>query len=412
MKKDSKGRNLQKGERQLKSGRYEYRYVNADGKQVSVYSWRLVETDKQKGRKPEPSLREKEAEIQKAQQNNIDIYSGKHICLDQYFQTYLEALTNKESSRVLKISIYNKHISGRLGKRAIADIVTSDIRRLCNDLKERGYKRRTIASILSCIKNILESAVMDNLIIRNPAAGVTISDDTFFEEEKIKALTAEQEKRFLEALKNYADKKPARGQMYALAVLLLNTGMRVGEALALTWKDINFKKNTISITKSLSYRKTYKETGYAFHISTPKSRNSVREIYMTQAVGDVLRELYHRQTLEGFCDAEADGVRGFIFSNQHGALVSKELVDCVFDRVVKAYNKGHPDDPIPHVHAHTCRHTFVTRMVEAGANIKYISSIVGHKSIDITMSVYTSVFENGIESEMKKYEEYKDSCLA
>ena len=90
-KKDSKGRNLKQGERQRPDGRYEYRFLDAKGDTHSVYSWKLVPTDKvPEGRKNGKSLREMEKEIQRDLDDGIDGFSAGRTTLNDFFEDYIE----------------------------------------------------------------------------------------------------------------------------------------------------------------------------------------------------------------------------------------------------------------------------------------------------------------------------------
>lgn len=130
-KRDNKGRILRQGERQREDGRYEYRYQDIQGNTRSVYSWKLVDTDKTPyGKKCKKSLREIEKEIQRDLEDGVYGFTAQKLTLNQCFAAYMETKYElKQSTRTNYRYMYQKYVSESLGQKKIASIRYSDIKK-------------------------------------------------------------------------------------------------------------------------------------------------------------------------------------------------------------------------------------------------------------------------------------------
>ena len=178
----------------------------------------------------------------------------------------------------------------------------------------------------------------------------------------------------------------------------MGTGCRIGEAIGLTWSDINLDKRIITINHTLKY---YGRKG--FGVVTPKTAAGVRTIPMMKSVFNILSEEYRFQQENGDCNLVVDGLKGFIFMNLHGGLYKSETVNEAIKKAYMAYNEeemakalSENREPLllPHFTAHNLRHTFCSRLCENEPNLKLIQSIMGHSSIQTTMDIYTEINEN------------------
>lgn len=275
---DSKGRALRSGESQRENGQYMYRYTDCDGNRRTVYSWRLVASDRTPaGKKDSEALRELEKKIQKDLDDRIHIGSASTITLDDEFQTFMEIRADlKETTRVAYIELYKKHVSPVLGKRTLDNIRYSDIQRLYTSLCAASTIRpSTVQKINSILIQTFAIAVMDNLIRSNPAehAFANVSKRLSLESEHRNALTIEE----TEILLNFVYSTKEFSRWGPLITVLLGTGLRIGEALGLTWSDCDFQNNLIRVTHALLYKPTT-TTGFIYRISEPKTRSGMRTI--------------------------------------------------------------------------------------------------------------------------------------
>ena len=380
--KDSKGRILRTGEYQRANGLYQYRYKDTNGKLKAVCSIDLTE------------LREKEKQIQKDIADGI--ISDNNLTLNDMFEKHMSGKRElKASTRENYLYMYNKYVFDTLGKRKIADIKYSDVRAFFNNLiDEKGFKPNSVEILYTIIHPIFTLAVRDDLIRKNPSDNLMreIKQSHDWSKPKRKALTTEQQRAFIDYTKN----SPIYGHWLPLFTTFLGTGCRVGEVIGLTWNDVDFDNNTISINHNLVYRKNSKGI-CEFHVTTPKTESGKRIIPMLPEVRRAIMQERKKQMQNGFSDTEIDGYKGFIFVNRENYIHNPQTINRAIQRIYKAYNeeeialaKEENREPviIPHFSCHHLRHTFCTRYCEIETNLKVIQTVMGHADISTTMDVY------------------------
>lgn len=395
--KDSKGRILRNGEHQRSDGKYEYKYVDAKGVRRSVYSWKLVETDKApEGKKSGPSLRELEKQARRDTEDGINAYTAYRTTLNSFFDDYIETKYElKQSTRTNYKYMYKKYVWDEIGLRNIAAIKYSDIKKfyihLINDI---GFKPNSMEIIHTILHPIFTTAVRDGLIRTNPTDGVMAEIKKGHEWEKPKrhALTESQQSAFI----SYISNSKVYRHWLPLFTVLLGTGCRVGEIIGLRWEDCDFSENIISINHNLIYRQ--QDSGKCeFHITTPKSKAGIRVVPMLSEVKKALLEERVRQMQTGFNQAVIDGYTGFIFKNRHGDCMNAHSINRAIERISRDYNEQETalakkerrmPELLPHFSVHNLRHTFCTRFCENETNLKIIQEIMGHADISTTMNIY------------------------
>ena len=396
-KRDKKGRILRPGERQREDGRYEYRYKDAQGNTRSVYSWKLVETDKlPAGKKWEAALREMEKKIQRELEDGVNGYAGARTTLNSFFDAYMETKYElKQSTRTNYKYMYKKYVSEGLGQRSVGSIKYSDIKKFYIHLiKEVGFKPNSMEIIHTILHPVFAVAVRDGLIRTNPTEGVMteIKKSHDWEKGKRHALTVAQQTAFV----SYVANSKQYAHWLPIFTVLLGTGCRVGEAVGLRWEDCDFEENVISINHNLIYR--MQDNGKCeYHVTTPKTRSGIRIVPMLSEVRKALQSEYDRQSREGFTEMEVDGYSGFIFQNRSGECLNPHAINRAIERISKVYNREETEraaqeqrepELLPHFSAHNLRHTFCTRFCENETNLKIIQEIMGHADISTTMNVY------------------------
>ena len=398
---DKMGRILHKNEYYLsKRGLYEYKYYDLNGERKSIYSFTLNSTDMPpKGKPLKPSLRELEKQIQKDLDENIDFNRGNKTTLNEYFREHIETRQLKDSTRENYKYMYKKYIKPTLGGRKIADIRYSEIRSFYHKLMTKNHlKANTLETIHTILHPIFETAIRDDIIRKNPTHGVMVEIKRSHNWVKPKrhALTEPQQLALMNFLATDAHYKMWR----PLFTLLLGSGMRVGEAVGLRWEDCDFDKKIISVNHNLLYRRQDRRHKTKFYITTPKTKNSIREIPMFDEVEEALLEEKSLQEIIGPNTTVVDGYSGFIFRNRYGDCLSPHCVNRVIDRICEAYNKKEAElaeaeerEPIllPHFSVHQLRHTFCTRLCEVEDDLKFIQYVMGHADIRTTMDIYNEV---------------------
>ena len=395
--KDSKGRILRSGEDQRADGKYMFRYTDSSGKRHSVYSWKLVSTDKApEGTRCTEALRDIEKRIRRDIEDGITAGVSEKISVDDMFHKFMEIRSDlKTTTRCNYKTLYDCHVRDTIGYRRIVDVKHSDVQKLYTDLSvEKGLCGSTIESIHSILYQVFECAVKDDVLRSNPVSNALKKIKRMCKNkgEKKRALTVEQQKRFVDYI--YSSSQFAKyGPLFTT---LLGTGMRIGEALGLRWRDCNFQERYITVDHTMLY-KTSESGGYEYRISGTKTIAGMREIPMFSDVMTSLLSEKDRQEKMSYPVFEVDGYSGFIFINSHGRVYTPGAIFEVIQNIVNSYNTeehflafSDKREPcyLPKISAHILRHTFCTRLCENESNLKVIQDVMGHKNIRTTMEVY------------------------
>ena len=200
---------------------------------------------------------------------------------------------------------------------------------------------------------------------------------------------------------------------------MANTGLRVGELTGLRWQDIDLENRIIDVNHTLAYFDHKDKKGIYYSINTPKTANGYRKIVMTEAVkAAFILEKKNQAVAKLESLDEIDGYDDFIFINrfghvQHQGTLNKALRRIIRDFNVAAADKGKtkPEDMLPHFSCHVLRHTYATRLIECGANVKFVQYQMGHSEIQTTYDIYVSVTENFKQKEIKSFEDYMKLAL-
>lgn len=402
--KDGKGRILQKGESQRKDY-YIYQYTDIHKKRRVIYAKDL------------PELRLKKEALLRDIQDGLDITERTTLTLNEAFDRYFAGRTDlKHSSRLNYSYLYDRYVRQGFGKWNLSSLTYSSFKTFYLSLsKDFGLSKNTLFLIHSILSPVMTTAVRDNVIRTNPSKGVLreLSRQHGWEETKRHALTPEQQSAFL----NHAMSKPEFAPAIPLLTVLLGTGLRIGEALGLRWKqDVDFSSHTITVSHSLQYRKLDSgKTG--FYISTPKTSAGRRLIPMLSQVEHILRKEQQRQesdeTLKNIPRPVVDGYTDFVFLNERGELYHSTAVNRIIRRIITSYNQeenlladkeGRTPVLLPPFSCHHLRHTFCSRLCENETNLKIIQDIMGHASISTTMNRYAEANEAKKAASMQQFE--------
>lgn len=399
---DSRGRLLRVGESQRADGRYEFKFTDSGGTRRTVYSWRLVETDKTPyGKRESEPLRDMEEKIHRDMQDDIDAFVISCVTVDEYWRSYIDKRVElKATTRNQYEFAYNRFVRPCIGHKPLVKVRYDDIRKMYAGILQQGLKSGTVQIVQGTIHQMFDIAVKNRHIRFNPTDGVIkdLKRSCSWEYGERKALTVQEQS----ALIDFVASSEKFSRYSVLFTVLLGTGVRIGECLALRWEDIDFQKNIIHISHTLSYCKHKSDTKRTPHIDAPKTRASVRFIPMlTEVKGSLLREKEY-QMAHGATTTKVDGYSNFVFQTQTQRLLMPSRVWYLIKEVTVAYNATHADAPLPDFSAHHLRHTFCTRFCENESNIKVIQEIMGHGSVKTTMDIYA-------EATMEKKAEVFDS---
>jgi len=387
--KDSKGYALRTGEYQRKDGSYSFSYADQYGRRRAITAKTLVD------------LRRREKEILRAIDDGIDVHAMGNTTLNQLFDKYInEKYDLKPTTKANYKYMYDHFVRETLGKKRLGTINYSVMKKFYYGLiSEKVLQANTLDNINTVLHPTFEMAVRNGWLRMNPTSGVMreIKRSHFWEIEPRHALTVPQQRAFTAFL---AESREFCG-WYPVIMVLLGTGMRIGECLGLRWEDVDFEKRTISVNHNLTQR-PLDDGSCRKHISTPKTKAGIRTIPMIDEVFEAFLQEYEMQRCFGYESEKIDDYTNFIFLTSGGSVLSAGSVNRALANITKAYNiqeeskaKEEKREPIiiPHFTAHNLRHTFCTRLCENESNLKVIQSVMGHKDISTTMDIYAEATE-------------------
>ncbi len=385
---DSKGRILRSGESQKSNGRYMYQYTDFMGRRRTVYSSRLEKTDRypEGAIKKEPSLREKEKEIQDRLDSGLCDF-GSDLTVIELAERYIGTRTGvKESTRSGYKTTLNIIRKDPFEHMRIDRVKQSDAKLWLIKLqKTDGRRYSSIHNVRGVLRPAFQMAVDDDLIRKNPFQ-FPLSDILHDDSEKREALTPEQEAEFLRFI--WEDNHFRK--YYEVIYILLNTGMRISEFCGLTPEVVDFDRHCIHVVGQL-VRHSSMVTAY----ETTKTDAGVRDIPMTIEVEDCFRALEENRKQVDI-EPEIDGKSGFYCLDMNDRPMVALHWEHYFKHIVTKYNNSY-DIQLPRITPHVCRHTFCSKMARAGMNPKSLQYIMGHSEIGVTMNTYTHIhFEDAL----------------
>ena len=400
---------LRTGELQRSDGSYQYSWTDENHKRRYVYSKTLE------------ALRIKEEAIEKDKSDGIKA-EARYVTLDDLYELWKDLKRGLKNNTFENYKyIYETFVRRQIGSKRVSTFLKSDIKRFYNYLvDERGLKPATVDGVHNILHQIFDMAVDDNYIRNNPTNNVLreLKKAHCFKTEKRRGLTRPEQELFMDYLKN----SNTAVYWYPVFAVMLGTWLRVGEVTGLRWSDIDLEDGIIDVNHTLVYydhRTSEGKKGCYFNVNTPKTEAGNRQVPMLDFVKEAFVMEKERQELLGVhCEATIDGYTDFIFLNrfgqpQHQSTLNKAIRriirDCNDEQFLKTEN---PEVLLPHFSCHSLRHTFTTRMCEAGVNIKVIQDTLGHKDITTTLNIYTDVTKELKRTEFDGLDKYFNNSIA
>ncbi|MDE7083174.1 MAG: site-specific integrase [Clostridia bacterium] len=289
--------------------------------------------------------------------------------LTEWLENYVKPVT-KHKTYLRYYDIVQQHVKVQLGNYELKNLTplvlqhyTMRLLKSGNLKTGRGLSVNTVNGIVTVIQTSLRSAYSVGQL--NEYFGDKIQRPRSFQKEITSFTVSEQKKIEREIL---SCPKP---RMFGI-VLCLYTGLRIGELLALEWKDVDFQKCTVSVNKTLHDGKDVNGRNTRI-IDEPKTANSKRVIPFPKQLLPYLRNL------------KSASKTPFVVSSTKGKAVFVRSYQKSFEVCLKKLN-------IPHKGFHALRHTFATRAIECGMDVKTLSEILGHKNATVTLNKYVHSF--------------------
>lgn len=315
-----------------------------------------------------------------------DIYEGlgkepigieeevKTWTLQDFADEFFELQKTQIRAHTLERNImhYNNHIAPYFSKRELQSIAPLEIEKWQNQLLQK-YKHLTVQKFRSILFSIYDKALHNDLVLKNPLEKVTAPKVQL--NRPTTAINPFTETELAKIIEN------ANGYMKNFIQFMVATGMRPGEIVALKWSDINFERKKINVERTRIRSKQPKE----IKDGSTKTDSSDRGIDMlTLAEEALLRQ------------KELTGKYEYIFINQSKKpFYAHDIVGVNFDKILK--KSGVEDRPL-----YNLRHTFASQLISKGADITWVSKMLGHKDVSITLKIYTKFIQEDDETRLKK----------
>ena len=342
--------------------------------------------------KPEAKLA-----AEKIQRELQEGYEQTDMMLKSYLDFWMEEF-KEWSFRLHTITalwnIIDNHVKPYFKSVDLKTITPGTYQKFLNHLaKDKELARNTILNIHNNMFAAMKQARINKMIVENPCENAVIpkretnSDLKFIESSEVA---------------NFLSQAFQYGYIYwVFFKLLIETGMRKGEAAALQWSDINMKAQTISISKSLDFQ--IQDENELF--GETKNKSSVRTITISKSLTDALRfhMNYQNQNKLALNDIYRHDLN-LVLCRNDGHPMPKSSLFNAFSRILKRADIK----PLP---IHSLRHTHAVLLLESGADMKYVQERLGHGSYQITADVYSHVSKKMEQKNTAQFEAYMDDIL-
>ena len=333
--------------------------------------------------------------------------------LNEYAKISLEPTTAEWYTR-----LFDNNILPSLGHIKLSDLKPLNIQAFYNSLTKEGakqgggaYSPTSVKRFHSALSSVLNKAVEWELIPSNPAKKTSLPKQKAISD-SVKCFTPEQAITFLNALNGeytadyqahtrispkgnkytvqaYTEAREVPTQFKVLFNIALYGGLRRGELLALTWEDIDFNNNTISINKSAAIVNNKPV------IKSTKNKSSERVITLPQSVIELVRHWKKEQSELRLLLGDKWEGDNYLFIQWNGKLMHPTTPYHTLKDIIDKYNNTVEDEALklPSIRFHDLRHTSATLLISAHTDIKTVSARLGHAQTSTTMNIYAHSFK-------------------
>lgn len=358
--------------------------VNGVRKQVSVYD------------KSQRVVVEKMQELRKKRDDNYYI-ENKNITLEEWLKEWMRVYKKPYiSPRTYQGYVEkSKTILEHLGNMQLQKIELYHLQKFISDLQNVGKSPKSLRHYYSILKMCFDDAIMCRHISLNPTRNLKLPS---MRRKELNIMTKEEQLVFEGFMKKY--------RMGTAYIVLVNTGLRAGELSGLTWKDVDFENKALYVRRGMqkitTYDDDFNKVKRERKVTDVKTENSYRVVPMLDKVVRILQEYKKKVQAEQEELAElGEGFKedDFIFKTKYNHPITSEYLRKTCQGICKSNN-------FRKVGIHELRHTFATRSIEAGIDLRVLQEILGHASYSTTADIYVHILGQVKLSQMNRLEDY------
>jgi len=351
-------------------------YLRKDGRYVASITDPNTDKRIERYAKTEKEAEKKLEDIKYEIRQNT-LATGPNQTVQQYITHWLEDVQKhevREASYIQNRSIIYKQIIPAIGHIQLKKLTAQYMQRFYANKMREGLKSNSIGAIQNIMHKALKNAVRWKLVSQNVCDQVTVPRG-IETQSAAHPLTAEQTLHLLKFAQGHA--------LEVLIVLALVTGMRRGEIMALRWGDIDFKKRSLRITKTVSYF-----WGRGYIEGLPKTESSKREIMLPQYTVDILLRHRRQQKEMRLKAGSIWAERDLVFCNGRGGYVNPS-------HLLKQFHKLLNQAELPRIRIHDLRHSAASLLILVlNMPPKLVQELLGHSDIEMTLNIYTHADES------------------
>ena len=312
--------------------------------------------------------------------------------LDSWLKTYKMPVLKSSSYDKLENTVIHQ-VKPNLGMIQLNQLTSEDIQNMLTKLKnEDGYSYSIVKKAYDCMNEVLRHAMIREDIVKNPMMLVRMPEKSLFPKKEIRIFTDRESALITEEVcRQYSTGTPVYvyGDAY---ILMLNTGLRLGEVIGLEKSDWDAQKKTLSVKRNIqSVKKRDSKgvpiTGKELVTNTTKTYSGERTVPLNENATAALERLCRKHPNSKW-----------IVCSSKGEMVPPERVERTFYRILKNLD-------ISQAGTHSLRHTFASLLFAEGVDIKTVSTILGHASIQITLNTYIHLLEKADHNAVAKLDD-------
>lgn len=306
--------------------------------------------------------------------------------LDEWWKVYCLPF-KKTSTATGYESCIVWHLKPYIGHRQLQGLRAEHIQAVVNALVSEGKAPSTVRKAYAVLRLACEQAVVNEILPRNPAKRIILPKK---EQDEIRFFTVDEQRRFINALPDDASGRA----LY----FILGTGLRLAELSGLRWSDI--QANQFTIAQTIRRNRNFDDMDSrrtSLQVSTPKTKAGRRTIPLTPKLKDILAEQKRQQAQSRILAGDEWQEMGLVFTTELGTPLEGRNLTRTLHRVLK-------EAKLEQLGVHALRHTFATRAMESGMDLRTLSEILGHANITLTLQLYAHSTSESKRNAMKSME--------